>query len=263
MAPVPEESVSPTPRSKIRARIAPGSSSAYQETLVRFGNCACGFDRGARRGKVERGRARRRARRRSRIADCRSRRAGRPTRDPRSATLPRPSGGPPGKSAEVNEAWPMSTRQLSRAGDRRRGSPRRPCRSRTRLVGPAAVAQVQDRLAGAVARQLGLRAVGVEDPQLGDVPGSRGLESSSTPSANRPKCGVAQQPHTRGGQLEGKLVALDDQVVVAEGLPLLEAHRHGVYGVEDLARDGRRVPPGHVDHVHAASLRIQVSWRRA
>jgi hypothetical protein len=34
-------------------------------------------------------------------------------------------------------------------------------------VGPAALAQVHDRLARAVAGQLGLRAVGVEDPQVG------------------------------------------------------------------------------------------------
>ena len=39
------------------------------------------------------------------------------------------------------------------------------------VVGPAAAAQVQDRLARAVARQLGLGAVGVEDPQPGDAAG--------------------------------------------------------------------------------------------
>ena len=38
VAPVPDESVSPTPRSKIRARIAPGSSSHHHETFVRRGN---------------------------------------------------------------------------------------------------------------------------------------------------------------------------------------------------------------------------------
>ena len=38
-------------------------------------------------------------------------------------------------------------------------------------VGPAAAAQVEDRLAGAVARQLRLRAVGVEDPQPSHEPG--------------------------------------------------------------------------------------------
>ena len=37
LAPVPLESVSPTPRSKMRARIALGSSSCQNETLVRLG----------------------------------------------------------------------------------------------------------------------------------------------------------------------------------------------------------------------------------
>ena len=38
LAPVPEDIVSPTPRSKIRARMTPGSSSANQQTFVRLGN---------------------------------------------------------------------------------------------------------------------------------------------------------------------------------------------------------------------------------
>ena len=39
------------------------------------------------------------------------------------------------------------------------------------LVGPAVATQVEDRLARAVAGELGFRSVGVEDPQVGDEPG--------------------------------------------------------------------------------------------
>ena len=38
VAPVPDDSVSPTPRSKIRARMASGATSVHQETFVRLGN---------------------------------------------------------------------------------------------------------------------------------------------------------------------------------------------------------------------------------
>ena len=52
--------------------------------------------------------------------------------------------------------------------------------------------------------------------------------SSSTPSEPIPVCG-AQSARTRaGGQLERQLTFLDDDVVVAERLPLLEAHGAGL-----------------------------------
>jgi len=40
LAPVPEASVSPTPRSKIRTRIVAGSTGTNHDTLVRWGNSA-------------------------------------------------------------------------------------------------------------------------------------------------------------------------------------------------------------------------------
>ena len=93
-------------------------------------------------------------------------------------------------------------------------------------VGPAARAQVEHRLAGAVARQLGLRAVRVEDPQLGDVARRRRpARAAGSPSEPTPKCG-SQIRRTRSGvSSHGSVVALDDHVVVAERLPLLEPHR--------------------------------------
>ena len=72
-------------------------------------------------------------------------------------------------------------------------------------VGPAAVAQVEDRLAGAVAGELGLGAVGVEDAQVGDDVGVlRAGRAAGSPSAKTPKCGGAELAHARGRQLEGR-----------------------------------------------------------
>ena len=57
-----------------------------------------------------------------------------------------------------------------------------------------ALAQVEHRLAGAVARQLGLRAVGVEDPQLGDVAVVGGLDEQQDAVRADPEVGLADPP---------------------------------------------------------------------
>ena len=125
------------------------------------------------------------------------------------------------------EARPIAIEAVFGAGDRRlsRSPPR--CVDRERVgVGPAAAAQVEHRLARAVSRQLGLRAVGVEDPQLGDVvAASSGAREQQDAVGADAEVGLADPPDPLLGQLPGQLVGLDDQVVVAEGLPLLEAHR--------------------------------------
>ena len=53
-APVPLEAVSPTPRSKIRARMVASSSAVNQETLVRWGNWGSVSIGGPRSGEVQR-----------------------------------------------------------------------------------------------------------------------------------------------------------------------------------------------------------------
>ena len=144
---------------------------------------------------------------------------------------PRPSGGAAGEVLRGESRAAHVDAAGRRAGDRRADLARRRCWiEKLSRVGPAAAAQVEDRLARAVARQLGLRAVGVEDPQVGDVRRvARLRESSRTPSAPTPKCGSQSRRTRAGRQLERQLVALDDQVVVAERLPLLEAHRGREY----------------------------------
>ena len=92
-------------------------------------------------------------------------------------------------------------------------------------VGPAAPAQVEDRLARAVARQLGLRAVGVEDPQPGDEAGLVGRGELEHAVARRARsAGRTAAAPAAALSSNGSSPRLHDQVVVAEGLPLLEAH---------------------------------------
>ena len=59
-------------------------------------------------------------------------------------------------------------------------------------VGPAVAAQVEDRLAGAVAGQLGLGAVGVEDPQLGDERRVLAAREQQDPVGADPEMRVAE-----------------------------------------------------------------------
>ncbi len=75
----------------------------------------------------------------------------------------------------------------------------------------------------------GLGSVRVEDPQTGDMVGASGVGSSSRiPSEETPVWGGADGPDPGFGQLKRERIALDDQIVVAEGLPLLEVHTGAV-----------------------------------
>ena len=64
---------------------------------------------------------------------------------------------------------------------------------------PAVLAQVQQRLARAVARQLGLGAVGVVDPQAGDVAGLVGGREREHAVGADAEVAVAQRAHARSG----------------------------------------------------------------
>ena len=96
-------------------------------------------------------------------------------------------------------------------------------------VGPPRGAQVQDGLAGAVARQLRLGAVGVEDPQLGDVLRGIGrLREQQDAVGADPEVRRTDRPDALRGQLERDVIGLEHDVVVAERLPLRESHRREV-----------------------------------
>ena len=96
-------------------------------------------------------------------------------------------------------------------------------------IGPSVAAQVQDRLARTVARQLGLGSVGVEDPQPRDVAGLVGLGQQQDPVGRDARVNGADRLDPRGRQLELERRGLDDHVVVAERMPLLELHAAAVY----------------------------------
>ena len=102
-APVPEDIVSPTPRSKIRARMASGAVAHQNETFVRFGNSG---ERSIPGPIAARSRAASPASSATRIAHW-----GLPTWTcwkACPATSPRPSEPPAGKSADCRRARPMS-----------------------------------------------------------------------------------------------------------------------------------------------------------
>ena len=91
---------------------------------------------------------------------------------------------------------------------------------------PAAAPQEQDRLARAVPGEVGLRAVGIEDPHVRDESGLVGLARAAgcRPTADAGVRG-AEPADSRGRQLERERAFVQDHVVVAERLPLLEVHR--------------------------------------
>ena len=267
-APVPEDSVSPTPRSKIRARTPCVGVDADE----RRRSCGSGTARCARSaGRAPPGRAAR-ARRRASITHCGLpmltcwNSSLRPAAVDRAAPVRRAAGG---KSAEPGCARPMSTRARAVGGDRRADRARRRSRSRTVRVGPALAAQVEDRLPRAVAGQLGLGAVGIEDPQRrrrSAASDGRRQQQHAVRAARRSAARRCRR--TRSGvSSNGSVVALDDQVVVAERLPLLERQcswRRGRLSSRSSDRlgapRGRRAPVRSIDST-PASFRIQVSWR--
>ena len=100
------------------------------------------------------------------------------------------------------------------------------------VLGPAVAAQVHHGLAHAVAGQLGLRAVRVVDPDLGDEAALVRLPDQQDPVRADPGVRRADGAHAPGRQLERELTFLDDHVVVAQRLPLLEVHGAGLYASE-------------------------------
>ncbi len=122
------------------------------------------------------------------------------------------------RAAHVDAAAPIvEDRRADLAGDRadRELAP----------VGPAAAVQVHDRLARAVARQLGLRPVGVEDAQVGDESGLVGLAQQQDAVGADAEVAVAQRAHPIGAQRRASRRCSSDEVVVAQRLPLLEGDR--------------------------------------
>ena len=153
----------------------------------------------------------------------------------------------------VRRAARISRRAQRRAAHvdaaRRLGEDRRPDLARDRLdrelarVGPARAAQVEDRLAGAVAAELGLRAVGVEDLQARDVAGLAGRVEHEHAVGADAGVAVAQGADRIGLQRRVQPGSLDDHVVVAQGLPLLEAHaRRTLRGAQHRSEAPRRSP---------------------
>ena len=114
---------------------------------------------------------------------------------------------------------------------------------------PAALAQVQQRLAGAVARQLGLRAVGVVDPQPRDEAGLVGGREREHAVGADAEVAVAERAHALGIDP----FAFDDQVVVAERLPLLEPHPSPIMACSSPATSCG-VAAGDVDRLHPRQL---------
>ena len=113
-------------------------------------------------------------------------------------------------------------------------------------VGPAVAAQVQDRLAGAVAGQLGLGPVGVEDPQARRRSRARRWRRAAARRRSRCRCAARTARRTRAGvSSKGSVLVLDDHVVVAQRLPLLERHAGRVSSNSSATSSG--VAAGDVD----------------
>ena len=127
------------------------------------------------------------------------------------------------------------------------------------LVGPSGRPEVQDRLADTVAGKLGLGAVRVEDPQFGDVGGRiRGAREQEDAVGVQTEVRLADRPDPRRGQLEGDVVGLEHDVVVAEGLPLGESHRRSIVSLP-LART--LTPTEEVTHMPMVPMVVEQSAR--
>ena len=118
----------------------------------------------------------------------------------------------------------MSTVQVVEEVIVARISPASVCTEKRSLTCPAVPAEVEDRLASAVAGEAGLRAIGVEDPHPGDEPGLGWLGHQHDPVGADTEVPVAQPLDPSAGELEGQRPLVEDQVVVAECLPPLEVH---------------------------------------
>ena len=177
--------------------------------------------------------------------------------------MPRPSSPPEGKSGERRRARPISTLHVLSEVIVGRISPAavsienssasvQPWRRRYRIASRAPLPD------SSASEPSGLKIRSARHERAGSLGG----EISSTPSEWAPKC-AAQIRRTRSGrELEREIVALDDDVVVAERLPFLEPHGRG-----SLVAGNAEPPLPRLSRVvrsitsTPASLLIQVSWR--
>src|ERR1039458_1332869 len=88
-----------------------------------------------------------------------------------------------------------------------------------------------------------------------------GRREQQHPVGTGSKVAVAQPADAHCGQLERELVPLDDQVVVAQCLPLLESHTVPESRISCATSSGS--PPVPSIACTPASLRTHVSWRLA
>ena len=151
---------------------------------------------------------------------------------------PRPPGrrelaAPVGRSArKVLAAQPRPPHvegALGRRGDAGPDLPGRGLNGEGIALRPAVAAQVENRLASPVTGQRGLGSVGVEDLQPSDVTALARFGQQEDPVGEDPRVGGAQRSDAGGREGERQRGSLEDEVVVAEGLPLLEEHGGAVY----------------------------------
>ena len=222
---------------------------------MRLGNSAVAFDRGPDRA---RGRARRSsstsvdADRALRVADRDVLKAPRAPAGARSS--PRPSAAPPGKSFEVEARAAHVDAAGVGPGDRRADLARGGLRSRTR---PASVQPRRRRYR--IASRAPLPDSSASEPsglKIAQVAPRTAGPRAATAAARRRRTRRSGPSHSvrdaRRRQLERELVPLDDQVVVAERLPLLESHQAPESRIS--CATVVRVAPGHVDHAHPGEL---------
>ena len=146
-------------------------------------------------------------------------------------------------------------------GDRRRDRPGHRGDREDVLVGPAVPPQVEDRLARPVAGELGLGAVGVEDPQRSDELGIVTARQQQHPVGADAEVRVADPLHPRLGQLPGQRLGLEIDVVIPQRRPLLESHEPSLVMISAATSASPSSLRSIV--VRLGILRIQVSWRRA
>ncbi len=179
---------------------------------------------------------------------------------PPLSSVPRPSSGPGGEVLGGGRGPAHVDRAGQLAGDRRPDRPGDGADRELVVVGPAVAAQVEDRLAGAVARELGLGAVGVEDPQLGDELGVVAAREQQDPVGADAEMRVAEPLDPGRAQLPGQPL-----------LPRRSGSRCPAPATSRISRAGAyslRPPRASLRPVRSIQcrfgiLRIQVSWRRA
>ena len=105
---------------------------------------------------------------------------------------------------------------------------------------PSVPAQVHHGLAHAIPGQLGLGAVRIVDAHLGHAAALIGLADQQNAVRADPGVRRADRAHAPGSQLERQLTFLDDHIIVAQRLPLLDVHGAGTL------REGPAQAPGSV-----------------